>query len=72
MGMRLAAVGVGPMMAALYASQVFQRFLEQSKDRLARGAQLRAAMAAQIAAGLNPPATGPSSSNGPPWRSSLR
>jgi len=41
-------------MKALYASQVFQKLLAQSRDRFARGVQLRAALAAQIAAGLNP------------------
>lgn len=41
-------------LAAVYASQVFQKLKEQSKDRLSRGAQLRAAMVAQLAAGLDP------------------
>ena len=41
-------------LAAEYASQVFRRLLERSQERLSRGAQLRAAMAAQIAAGITP------------------
>jgi hypothetical protein len=41
-------------LGAVYQSNAFRKLMAESKDRLARGAQLRAAMQRQIGAGIVP------------------